>query len=359
MNPRSLTRLCFILLLPMLASPAFTQTTAFTYQGQLTDNGAPATGDYDLRFALCNAATAGSVVGGPLTNSSVAVANGLFTATLDFGPSAFTNANHWLEIGVRTNGSTNAYVILSPRQQITPNPYAIKVMADGLLPGTYGGAAAFTNDANIFTGTFFGNGSGLQLRQGPAGATTWNIRVANISGGEGETFPDSLVFSTGQGTRAAMNTAGDLHAYGEISSSTHLSAIGNVYADGNMYATSFIISSDRNLKEDAAPADVRELLDRVLQLPIASWRFKSDPATRHIGPMAQDFYAAFKVGADAQHIATVDADGVALAAIQGLNQKLEQQLRARDAEIQGLRQTLAELKRLVEALARQQNGEQP
>ena len=63
--------------------------------------------------------------------------------------------------------------------------------------------------------------------------------------------------------------------------------------------------------------------------------------------MAQDFYAAFNVGPDDKHIATVDADGVALAAIQGLNQKVEEQLKAKNAEIEELKQRLATLEMFI------------
>ncbi|MDE3088211.1 MAG: hypothetical protein KGJ80_02345 [Chloroflexota bacterium] len=69
----------------------------------------------------------------------------------------------------------------------------------------------------------------------------------------------------------------------------------------------------------------REILARVVALPIQTWNYKSQAATfRHIGPMAQDFYAAFNLGEDDKTISTVDADGVALAAIQGLNQIVEE-----------------------------------
>jgi hypothetical protein len=63
--------------------------------------------------------------------------------------------------------------------------------------------------------------------------------------------------------------------------------------------------------------------------------------------MAQDFQAAFQLSADDKHISLVDEGGVALAAIQGLNQKLNE----KDAEIQGLKQSVAELKAMVEKLA--------
>ena len=85
----------------------------------------------------------------------------------------------------------------------------------------------------------------------------------------------------------------------------------------------FVSASDRNVKENFAPVQPREMLEKVIALPLSSWNYKADTATRHVGPMAQDFYAAFGVGPGDKHIATVDADGVALAAIQGLNQKVE------------------------------------
>jgi hypothetical protein len=74
-------------------------------------------------------------------------------------------------------------------------------------------------------------------------------------------------------------------------------------------------------------------------MPITQWSFKESPGARHLGPMAQDFYAAFGLGWDDKHIATVDADGVALAAIQALNQKL----REKDAEIRALNHRLEQL----------------
>jgi len=112
----------------------------------------------------------------------------------------------------------------------------------------------------------------------------------------------------------------------------------------------FNTSSDRNLKEHLGAVKPREVLDRVASLPIWRWNFKADEGTPHIGPTAQDFYAAFSVGSDDRHIATVDADGVALAAIQGLNQKLEETradnaaLRADNAD---LRARLEKLERLL------------
>lgn len=112
----------------------------------------------------------------------------------------------------------------------------------------------------------------------------------------------------------------------------------------------FVSASDRNLKENFKPVNARAVLEKVAALPLSEWNYKEDRASRHVGPMAQDFYAAFGVGPDDKHIATVDADGVALAAIQGLNQKLAEQsaaLHERDARIARLESELAELRGLV------------
>lgn len=123
--------------------------------------------------------------------------------------------------------------------------------------------------------------------------------------------------------------------------------------------------SDRNVKQDFAQVNSLAVLEKVSALPIQSWAYKNSPETRHIGPVAQDFHAAFQFnGADDKHISTVDADGVALAAIQGLNQKvevrsqksadrsrrLEQRLEQKETEIVELQQRLAALERLVSQL---------
>jgi hypothetical protein len=113
--------------------------------------------------------------------------------------------------------------------------------------------------------------------------------------------------------------------------------------------TTFVSLSDRNQKENFEAVSPREVLDKVAALPITRWNFKGDAATPHVGPMAQDFHAAFALGADDKHIATVDADGVALAAIQGLDQKLTEELTRRDTENAELRTRLERLERLLNA----------
>jgi hypothetical protein len=81
--------------------------------------------------------------------------------------------------------------------------------------------------------------------------------------------------------------------------------------------------SDRNLKQDFAPVDGDQILDSLAALPITTWRYKTESGeARHIGPMAQDFKAQFGVGIDDRHIFQVDGDGVALAAIKTLSERV-------------------------------------
>jgi trimeric autotransporter adhesin len=109
--------------------------------------------------------------------------------------------------------------------------------------------------------------------------------------------------------------------------------------------------SDRNAKTNFEPVDPRSLLDQLDRLPIHYWSYRSqNPAARHIGPVAQDFHAAFDLGSDPRRLATVDVDGVALAAIQGLNRKLREELESRDRELQELRDAVATLQSQVLAL---------
>jgi hypothetical protein len=208
-----------------------------------------------------------------------------------------------------------------------------------------------------------------------AGVNTFNVRA---EGGVHWNEDTSQFF--GSSTRQMLNLWGDRYGIG-VQSSTHYSRTdpngsfswfrGGVHSNsanspgaggvemmrlnsGGLRVNGTLVStSDRNAKENFTAVDPASVLNRVVALPISEWNYKQDPESRHLGPMAQDFHAAFGVGPDDKHIATVDADGVALAAIQGLNRKVEEQarsLKAREERIARLESDLAELKNLVRGL---------
>src|SRR5438034_171550 len=125
-NPFPIRLLVAIALaISLSASTAFTQTASFTYQGRLTDGGTAANGNYDLQFALFDSLSGGTQVGSTQTLNTVAVSNGVFSVALDFGANAFNGANRFLGISARPTGA-GSFTLLTPRQQITSTPYAVR-----------------------------------------------------------------------------------------------------------------------------------------------------------------------------------------------------------------------------------------
>jgi hypothetical protein len=218
--------LCCILIALGATGSLHAQGTAFTYQGRLNNGGNPASGNYDLTFALYGSTNqAGPVIAGPITNSAVAVTNGLFTTLLNFGSGVFAGNNYWLGVGVRTNGGTT-FTPLLPFQPLTPTPYAIfantasnlsgtlpaaqlsgalpATQLSGTLPsaqisGTYSQTVTFNNGANNFAGTFSGNGPNLanlnasQLTSGTVADARLTTNVALLNANQ--TFTGSSTFT--------------------------------------------------------------------------------------------------------------------------------------------------------------------
>ena len=109
--------------------------------------------------------------------------------------------------------------------------------------------------------------------------------------------------------------------------------------------------SDKNRKTDFAMINASEILAKLAALPVQQWRYTNESSSvTHIGPTAQEFKAAFNLGTDDKSIGTVDESGVALAAIQGLNQKLEEQAKEKDAEITALKARLENLEQVIGTL---------
>jgi len=104
------------------------QSSAFSYQGRLSSNGAALTGLYDFRFALYDSTNnPGQLLAGPLPTISTSVTNGLFTVSLDFGTSVFTGAARWMEVAVRTNG-LGSFIVVG-RVPLLATPYATHAAA--------------------------------------------------------------------------------------------------------------------------------------------------------------------------------------------------------------------------------------
>lgn len=154
-------------------------------------------------------------------------------------------------------------------------------------------------------------------------------------------FSDSLasVFNSIRNNEFAVRCTGGVRFYTNWGPN-----IGVYVLPGSSTWTSF---SDRNIKDNFSQVDGRDTLEHLVSIPIETWNYKTqDPSIRHMGPMAQDFYAAFGLGADERHIGTVDADGVALAAIQGLYELVKE----KEAENTELKQRIDNQEERLKAL---------
>ena len=146
--------LLLLILMLVHGGAVYAQTTSFSYQGRFTDGGTAANGTYDMQFKLFDTSSvgAGNQIGSTITNGAVNVNNGVFTVQLDLGATAFPGADRSVEIGVRPAGSGDPYTVLSPRQQLTTTPYAIRALS-ALSASKADGLSAACNgcvfDANI------------------------------------------------------------------------------------------------------------------------------------------------------------------------------------------------------------------
>src|SRR5438128_220195 len=151
------------------ATAALGQTTGFTYQGRLTDAGTPANGNYDLQFALWDSLANGAQVGSTQTINTVAVSNGVFTVSLDFGANAFPGASRFLEISARPTGGS--FTLLTPRQQITSTPYAVRSLN------------AASADSVPASGVPAGSGNYIQSNPSAQQTASFNISGNGTAGG--------------------------------------------------------------------------------------------------------------------------------------------------------------------------------
>ena len=272
--------------------------------------------------------------------------NAIFTGSnnIDIGNSGFGDESNTIRIGTT---QTKAVMVGIYGGTIASSSGLVCVNPSGLLGTVPSGGATLAGDLQIGTGAGDyrhltlggGNSSGFLYGSFPKFGDGIHIGYnyyADAAGG-------NHVINTGGATSRISAEYGEIIlAVGGVNSAPTTVRLDATAAGVTVFGT-FNNSSDRNAKQDFAPVSPSQILDKVLQLPVSEWSYKTDSATRHIGPMGQDFYSAFKIGTDEKHIAPIDEGGVALAAIQGLNQKLD----AKDAEIAKLKARLDKLEQLI------------
>jgi hypothetical protein len=212
------------------------------------------------------------------------------------------------------------------------------------------GSFVFSDRSTLLTYSFGGSSPDASSQFHPTITNSFNVRAVNGSYfytntalTTGLTFTSALASLTLNNSKFSMNSDGSA----SLSSNSSGSAGVSLSAGGGAWSS----LSDVNMKENFAAVDGEELLMRLRAVPITSWNYKTqDDKIRHIGPMAQDFAAAFNVGEDNRHIATIDPDGVALAGVQALdNRTNSQQLRIEELQKENkeLKERLEKIEKLL------------
>ena len=151
---RFLTGYVCLFLLIAQTENARSQTNDFIYQGKLNAAGIPANGSFDFEFLLYDALSGGSQIGPTISLSSISVADGFFSAKLNYPGTPFTGENRYLEIRVRPAGQ-GAMTVLGPRQHVTSSPYSIRSGTAGSannalsLGGVLASQYVLTNDPRL------------------------------------------------------------------------------------------------------------------------------------------------------------------------------------------------------------------
>jgi hypothetical protein len=237
--------------------------------------------------------------------------------------------------------------------------------------GTVGGGSNNNAQAppNVLGGTIGGGSNNIAVLNGTVGGGDQNRANgpdSMIPGGQLNTASGSGSFAAGRQAKANNQGSfvwGDSNPFDVTSIANNdftaratggvrfISAISGTTPTGGVSLApgggSWSSLSDRNAKENFSTVDGNKLLDKLNAISVETWNYKAqDKSTHHMGPMAQDFYAAFGLGEDDTHISTVDADGVALAAIQALYRLSKE----KDTQIEQLNRQLEQTRADMELL---------
>lgn len=278
--------------------------------GNIATNSFATVGGGTGNIASGYGATASGGLGNTVSNSYATVSGGY--GNIASGAGSFVGGRGYSSSYLEPNIASGSNSVVCGGLGNTASGSATTVVGGYLnTASATNSLAAGANAKAINTGAFvWGDNSGSTTT-----STTTNSVTMRASGG--------FRFFTSSGTAGAQLEAG---------------------------ATSWTTLSDRNAKKNFQSVDYQEILNKLATVPIEQWNYKweNDSDTPNIGPMAQDFIHAFYPGRNDKGITTLEFDGVELAAIQGLNEKLKE----KDADIENLQKQLNDLKAMVKQLAK-------
>jgi hypothetical protein len=272
-------------------------------------------------------------------------------------------SNDWqLTANDSASGGANKFSIDDVTGAKTPFTIIAGAPSDSLYVSSTGRVGLRTATPILDVHMLTGDTPGIRLEQSNASgftAQTWDIAgneanffVRDVTGGSRLPFRIRPGAPTSSIDIAASGNVG----IGTASPQQKLHVAGNGQLDGNLQVNGSVQVegrvtelSDMNAKQDFKSVDGQRVLLRLRGVPILTWRYRADASgVRHMGPTAQDFFAAFGLGQDERHIAPLDANGVTLAAVQ----ELDRTVQARDAQIATLERQNAELSERLARLER-------
>lgn len=321
-------------------------------------------------------ATSPNIVGGHTDNK---VADGVIGATISGGGSAiYANKVHddyGTVGGGQWNTAGSIYSTVGGGSENTANGL-YSTVSGGEYNRAGGYAASISGGQwNVAGGSYavisgggdnFANGYYSTISGGSESSATGQF--ATVPGGRENTAAGHYGFAAGR--RAKADHSGSF-VWGDATDDDVASSAGNQFiarASGGVQffdatgvgvelapgGNSWSAMSDRAAKEDLADVDPVEVLRKLVAMPVTTWKLISqDESIRHIGPMAQDFHAAFGVGEDDRRITQTDADGVLFAAVQGLHRIVSEKdarLAQQDSEIAALKALVLEMSSRMERL---------
>ena len=299
--------------------------------------------------------------------------------------------------GGRINTVSGIYAIVGGGQQNTASGTSATVGGGDENTASNNYAAIAGGYQNIASGSeaFVGGGYGNTASGNNATVSGGNQNIASgffatVPGGENNTASGRWSFAAGMFAEATHSGSIVISANNDWGTSYAVTSGGNeqmvLGAEGGLYITNtsgaapytttrlintssgaylttsgtWTNSSDRNRKENFTPVDGSEILEKIAALPITRWNFKVDSdEVQHIGPMSQDFYAAFGLGDNERTISTLDPAGVALLAIQALEKRtrewklVKEELSVLRADNEEMRKNMAQIEAALKALERE------
>ena len=247
-------------------------------------------------------------------------------------------------IGVETHAQ-GIYTVALGRGSVSIGDASVAIGAASSGPGAF---------ADGFNTVALGAGSRAtgvhSVAIGSGASTNWKIGSIVISDHCSE-LPGDSVYATNN-NQFVVRACGGYRLYTDEGSTTGV----QVAPGGGSWSS----VSDVNRKENFEELDGEEVLARLREVPVMTWNYKSqDPSIRHAGPTAQDFHAAFGLGESELLIATVDIDGISLAAVKALEARTtaqQERIEALEAELAAQRRRIEELEQRVERLERRRAG---